>query len=267
MSEGAGQVIIVTGASAGIGTALCLVLAPRRPRLVLAARDHQRLAEVARDCEALGAECLVVPTDVAQPEACRTLVEAAQARFGRIDVLVNNAGMSMWSRFDEIADLSLFETLMGVNYLGCVYTTYYALPELKKSQGRIVVVASLAGLTGVPTRSGYAASKHALFGFFDSLRIELLDSGVTVTIVAPDFVVSEIHKRSIGRDGRPLVDSPMQESRIMTTEDCAHMIVKAMDGRKRLVIGSLRGRVGRWARLVVPGLVDRIAMKAIRERR
>ena len=125
----------------------------------------------------------------------------------------------MMARFDEVHDLSVFESLMRVNYLGCVYLTHHALPHLKASRGQIVAMASLAGLTGVPTRTGYAASKHAVIGFYDSLRIELEGTGVDVTVIAPDFVVSEIHRRSIGPDGRPVGQSPMQESRIMTAED------------------------------------------------
>ena len=263
----AGKVVVVTGASAGIGRAVCRELAPQRPRLVLAARDEARLHAVAEECRARGAEALVAPTDVTVPEQCRTLVERTLARFQALDALVNNAGTSMWARFDEVRDLSVFEALMRVNYLGSVYPTYYALPELKRRRGQIVCVASLAGLTGVPTRTGYAASKHAMIGFFDSLRVELRGTGVSVTVVAPDFVVSEIHRRSLDADGEPLGQTPMQESKIMTTEACARMIVRAMSGRRRLVVGSLRGRVGRWARLVSPALIDRIAARAVRRGR
>jgi short-subunit dehydrogenase len=263
----AGKVVIVTGASTGIGRALCLELAPQRPRLVVAARDEARLHAVAEECRARGAEVIVAPTDVTVAEQCRTLVERAVAHFGGVDALVNNAGMSMWARFDEVQDLSVFEALMRVNYLSAVYLTHHALPELKRRRGQIVGVASLAGLTGVPTRTGYAASKHAMVGFFDSLRVELRGTGVAVTVVAPDFVVSEIHRRSLGPDGQPLGRTPMQESKIMTTEACARMIVRAMTGRRRLVVGSLRGRVGRWARLVSPGLIDRIAERAVRRGR
>jgi short-subunit dehydrogenase len=262
-----GKVVVVTGASAGIGRALCLALAPARPRLVLAARDEARLHAVAEECRGRGAEALVAPTDVTSQEQCRTLVERAVARFDALDVLVNNAGRSMWARFDELRDLAVFDELIRVNFLGCVYLTHAALPELKRRRGQIVAVASLAGLTGVPTRTAYAASKHALIGFFDSLRVELRSDGVDVTIVAPDFVVSEIHRRSLGPDGQPLGESPMQEDRIMGTEDCAAMIVRAMAGRKRLVIGSARGRLGRWVRLVAPGLIDRIAERAVRRGR
>jgi len=130
-----------------------------------------------------------------------------------------------------------------------------------------VAVASVAGLTGVPERSGYAASKHAMVGFFESLRIELTGSGVDVTIVAPDFVASEIHRRAVGPDGRPLGISPMQESHIMSAAECARLIVGAMRRRDRLLITSARGRLGRWARLIAPVVVDRVAARAIRERR
>jgi short-subunit dehydrogenase len=260
-----GKSVIITGASTGIGRALCLALAPQRPRLVLAARDAARLEETAAGCRALGAEALVVPTDVTSEAACAALVSRTVEAFGGVDVLVNNAGAGMLARFDELQDLSVYESLMKVNYLGCVYPTWHALPHLKKSRGQIVAVASLAGLTGVPTRTGYAASKHAVFGFFDSLRVELLGSGVDVTIVAPDFVVSEIHKRAIGPDGRPLGTSPMQESKIMTAEECARLMVAAMERRQRLLITSFRGRAGRFVRLLLPGFIDRIALKAVRE--
>jgi short-subunit dehydrogenase len=267
MATYTGKSIVVTGASSGIGRALCLALAPQRPRLVLAARDAARLEEVAAACRAAGAETLVVPTDVTSEDECRRLVERTVERFGGLDVLVNNAGIGMLARFDEVTDLSLYDRLMKVNYLGCIYPTFHALPHLKKSRGQIVVMASLAGLTGVPTRTGYAASKHAVFGFFDSLRIELFGTGVSVTMVAPYFVVSEIHRRATGPDGKPLGTSMMKEDEIMTAEECAALTVRGMERRQRLVITNWRGRFGRLIRIFAPGLVDRIALKAVREGR
>jgi short-subunit dehydrogenase len=263
----AGRTIIVTGASAGIGRALCLELAPQRPRLALAARDAARLEEVASACRERGAEALVVPTDVTSIEDCRRLVERTVEAFSGLDVLVNNAGLGMLARFDETHDLSAYERLMRVNYLGCVYPTYFALPHLKTSRGQIVAMASLAGLTGVPTRTAYAATKHAVFGFFDSLRIELEESGVSVTIVAPYFVLSEIHRRALGPDGHPLGRSPMQEDKIMTAEELARLTVRGMEKRRRLVLTTWRGRFGRLARIFAPRLVDRMALKAVREGR
>jgi short-subunit dehydrogenase len=173
----------------------------------------------------------------------------------------------MWARFDEISDISVYERLLTVNVLGSVRMTAAALPHLKAARGLLVAVASIAGLTGVPERTGYAASKHAMVGFFESLRIELRGSGVDVTIIAPDFVVSQIHRRAIGADGAPLGHTPMDEDRIMTAEECAALIAGAMRRRQRLLITSVRGRFARWARLVVPGLVDKLSARAIREHR
>ncbi|TKB51306.1 SDR family oxidoreductase [Ferrimonas sediminicola] len=257
------KVVILTGASEGIGRALAQALHGAGARLMLAARSSERLAQLAAE---LGEGVQWCGCDVADPAQCQALVERTQGAFGRIDILINNAGITMWSRFDQVDDLALYDTLMRVNYLGAVYLTHAALPALKASAGQVVAVASVAGLTGVPSRSGYAASKHAMVGFFDSLRIELKPDGVDVTVICPDFVVSQIHKRAIGPDGEPLGQSPMREAKIMTAERCAALCLKAIAGRRRLLITSLRGRLGRWLRLVAPGLVDRIADRAIRQR-
>lgn len=265
MSSLNGKVVILTGATQGIGRALALELAQKKPRLVLAARDAAQLEEAAAQVRARGAEVRVVPTDVGVQQDDERLVAKTLEAFGRIDVLVNNAGIGAMARFDETSDLSIYERVMRVNYFGCVYLTHAALPALKTSRGLIVTVASLAGLTGVPTRTAYAASKHAVFGFYDSLRIELRGTGVDVTMIAPDFVVTEIHRRALGSDGKPIGTTPMQESHIMTAEECARRIVRAMEKRQRLLVLSLRGKVGRFVRLVAPGLIDAIAVKAVRE--
>ena len=263
----AGKVVIVTGASQGIGKALCLELARQRPRLVLAARDAPALEAVAAECRAHGAETLVCPTDVADEASCRALVERAVARFGGLDVLVANAGVGMLARLDEVSDLSHYERLMHVNFLGSVYPTYHALAHLKRSRGQIVAVSSLAGLTGVPMRTAYAATKHAQIGFFDSLRVELHGTGVSVTIVAPHFVQSEIRRRSVGPAGQPVESSPVREGEVMSAEECARRIARAMERRQRMLVMTLKGRLGRWAKLVAPGLVDRMAAEAVRRGR
>jgi short-subunit dehydrogenase len=262
-----GKVAVVTGASQGIGRALALELASQRSRLVLAARDAEALGRVALECEARGAEALAVPTDVADEAACRALIAAGVARFGGLDVLVNNAGIGMLARFEEVTDLSLYERLMRVNYLGSVYPTWHALPHLRRSRGQVVAISSLAGLNGVPGRTAYAATKHAQVGFFDSLRIELRGSGVSVTVIAPYFVRSEIRRRSPGPDGRTVEASPVHEDEVMTAEECARLIVRAMAKRKRLLVMTLTGRLGRFLKLVAPGLVDRLAAAAVRKGR
>jgi len=267
MAAYAGKVVVVTGASQGIGKALALELAPQRPRLVLAARDAEALAAVVRDCEARGAEALAVRCDVGEEASCRALVLAAIQRFQAIDVLVNNAGIGMLARFEDVTDLSQYERLMRVNYLGSVYPTFHALPHLKRSRGQIVAVSSLAGLTGVPYRSAYCATKHAQMGFFDSLRIELAESGVSVTVIAPYFVQSEIRRRSPGPDGRTVAASPIREAEIMSAEECARRIVRAMEKRQRILVMTLKGKLGRWVGLALPGLVDRMALAAVRKGR
>lgn len=262
-----GSCIVITGASEGIGRALALSLAPERAQLVLAARNGERLATLADECRALGATAHTRVADVTDRAACEALVAFAVERCGRLDVLVCNAGRTMWSRFDALADLGIFEQLMRLNFHSNVWLTAAALPHLRRARGLIVAVASVAGLTGVPERTAYAASKHAVVGFYESLRIEIAADGVDVTIVAPDFVLSEIHERAVGPDGKPLGRNPLQVGRIMTAEECARRMHRAMARRDRLLVTSLRGRAGRALKLFAPRLIDRIALRAIRERR
>lgn len=264
---GPDHVALITGASAGIGEALARQLAERGTSLALAARGADDLERVAEACRAMGADVLTAPTDVAEEAQCRAFVDAAADRFGHVDALVNNAGISMWARFDEMDSLEPLARIMQVNYFGAVACTHAALPHLKASRGRIVNVASLTALTGVPTRTGYAASKHAMAGFFDSLRIELADTGVTVTTAFPGFVATGVRRHAFGADGAPLGESPIQESAVMTPETCARLILRAADRRDREVVMTARGKIGRWARLIAPRLVDRMAQRAITQGR
>ena len=194
---------------------------------------------------------------------CQAIVSGAIVAFGRLDTLVNNAGATMWARFEDIADMSILQRIMQVNYMGAVYCTHYALPHLRATRGRIVGISSLAGRTGVPTRTGYAASKHAMAGFFDSLRIELAGSGVSVTMIYPGFVSTGIRENATGPDGKAIGVSPVNEGDVMSAEVCARRIVTAIERREREVVMTARGKVGQWLKLIAPGLVDRIAKRAI----
>ncbi|RKH50664.1 SDR family oxidoreductase [Corallococcus llansteffanensis] len=260
-----GKSVIVTGASAGIGEALAVALAARGANVTLAARDARALERVQARCEAAGGKALAVPTDVGDPEACRLLVERAVAAFGGVDVLVNNAGVTMHARFEDVKDLGLFERLMRINYLGAVHCTFHALPYLKARKGLLVAISSLTGKTGVPTRTGYAASKHAMQGFFDSLRIELLGSGTDVLVVSPGFVATDIRAHALGAEGQPLGKSPRdEEGATMDLDTCVALILRGMERRQREVVMTLAGRVGQVLKLVAPGLLDRLAARAIR---
>jgi short-subunit dehydrogenase len=259
--------VVLTGASRGIGREMALQLADQGARLALSARDAEALEAVAEECRRRGARAVAIPADIGEEAQCAALVARAAAELGRIDTLINNAGISMWVRFDELRDLSVVERIMRVNYLGSVYCTWHALPHLKAARGRLVGVSSLTGKTGVPTRSAYAASKHAMAGFFDTLRIELAGSGVTVTMVYPDFVATEIRQRAFGADGQPLGASPVREGEVMTAETCARLILEAVAGRRRELVMTRRGKLGLWLKLLAPALVDRLARRAIEQGR
>ncbi|MBL1178308.1 SDR family oxidoreductase [Pantanalinema sp. GBBB05] len=259
------KTVILTGASVGIGQALAIALAQQGANLVLAARDQTALASVVVACTEAGGRAIAVPTDVTQPEACQQLIAQAIATFGQIDALVNNAGISMLTRFDQVTDLAIFEQVMRVNYLGAVYCTHYALPYLKASRGLLVAISSLCGKTAVPTRTGYVASKHAMQGFFDTLRIELRGSGVDVLVVSPGFVATDIRQRALGGNGLPLGQSPRDESQgNMSVAECVRQIVRAMERRQRDHAMTWKGRVIPWAKLLVPDLVDRMAANTVK---
>jgi short-subunit dehydrogenase len=256
--------VIITGASSGIGRELARQLADQGAWLALAARNTAALEEAAAECERRGGRALAVPTDVSDEAQCKALVERTVEAYGRVDTLVNNAGTSVLALFEELEDLAPLERIIRINYLGSAYCTYHALPHLKAARGRIVAVSSLAGKAGVPTRCGYAASKHALVGFFDTLRVELAGYGISVTVVYPGFVSTGMHERTPGPDGRLLgADHLIDYSRAMTTETCVRIIVRAMERRKREEIMTLRGKVGQWIKLIAPGMVDNIARRAV----
>lgn len=264
----AGQVVLLTGASSGIGAELARQFAADGALLALAARDADRLESVAAECRALGGEALVVPGDVGVESSCASMVARTVSHYGQINMLVNNAGLGSSGEFDRITDLSIFDTLMRVNYLGSVWCTAHALPYLKRTKGRIVAISSLTGLTGVPKRTAYAATKHAMAGFFDSLRIELDGTGVSVTVIYPGFVFSEINQRALSPDGTPFGDRGFvrRKGETMETDECGRLILAAVDRRDRDLVMTWRGKIGRLLKLISPKLVDHIARKAVASR-
>lgn len=257
------NIVVITGASLGIGKELALQFANQGAQLALAARNTDLLNAVAAECQTRDAKTLTVTTDVTDPAQCKNLVVQTVKEYGRIDTLVNNAGVGMWAMFDQVQDTTIFERVMRVNYLGSVYCTFYALPYLKQTRGRIVGISSLAGKTGVPARTAYAASKHAMSGFFDSLRPEIAQHGVSVTMAYPDFVATGGRFRNLGVDGKPVLDTPAYAANTMSTETCVRLILRGIAKRDREVYVSARGKLGQWAKLILPNLVDRIALRAI----
>jgi short-subunit dehydrogenase len=263
MQSFANKTVVLTGASEGIGAEIARQLAPEKPRLVLAARNEERLNEVAFRCRRAGAEILVVPTDVSESPQCERLIAQANERFGGIDVLVNNAGISMHARFDETTELGVFDKLMAVNFFGAMWCTHAALPALKRSRGLVVGMSSLAGRTGVPGRTAYCASKFALGGFFEALRIEMAQSGVDVTMLFPGVVATEIRRNGLDGSGRRAGKSALDESGAMSIERCAALAIAGMRARKREVFMTAQGRLGLKLKAFAPQVIDRMAIKAL----
>jgi short-subunit dehydrogenase len=261
------KVVVITGASEGIGAEMARRWAARdhdRLALVLAARRLDKLQVVAADCEAAGARVLVQRCDVGVQADCVELVAATLRAFGRIDILVNNAGISAQALFEEVEDLGWTERLMRINHWGSVWCTHAALAALKDTRGRIVAVSSLAGLVGVPGRTAYSASKFAMTGFFEALRVELARAGVSVTIAYPGVVATRIRHHGLNARGETAGRSGLDETGAMSVQTCARLIVDGAEARRRDIVMSAKGRIGRWVKLIAPGWVDRMALAALK---
>ena len=235
--------------------------------LVLAARDERKLGEVSDHCTKLGATVLVVRTDVAVEAECRQLIDAAVTHFGRLDALINNAGMSAQALFEDVkaTDLVWYERLMRINFWGSVWCTHAALPFLKQSRGSIVAVSSLAGLIGVPGRTAYSATKFAMTGFFEALRAELKSAGVSVTTAYPGVVATNIRHHGFNAAGVAAGSSGLKEDNAMQVETCAALILQGMDRREREVVMTSKGKLGRWLKLFAPAMVEAMALAALKD--
>lgn len=257
----AGKVAVITGGSSGIGLATARLLADRKAKLVIAARSVDRLVEAASEL-AKKTEVLPVRTDVQSEADCRNLIDKAVERFGRIDILVNNAGVSMRAMFRDLG-LSVIRRSMDVNFYGTVYCTKYALPYLLESKGTVVGVISVAGFKGLPGRTGYSASKFAVYGFLDALRVEHLYDGLHVMLFAPGFTASNIRKSAMTADGSPQGESPRDEGKMMTAEQCARHMLSGIRRRKRRMVLTLLGKITVFFNKFSPGFVDRVEWRVM----
>nr|WP_320119922.1 SDR family oxidoreductase [uncultured Marinifilum sp.] len=253
------KVVIITGASSGIGKALAFEFASRGSKIVLAARNTEKLNEVENELRAKGTEVLSVTTDVSIEEDCKTLMEKSIEKFGGIDILINNAGISMRALFADL-ELSVLKKLMDVNFWGTVYCTKYAMPFITKSKGSVVGVISIAGYIGLPARTGYSASKYAIRGFLDTLRVENLKTGVHVLVAAPGFTSSNVRNVALTADGSSQGETPREEDKMMSAEECARLITNAVVKRKReLIMTFVEGKFTVWLKKWFPSLLDKLA--------
>ena len=253
------KVAIITGASSGIGKALAFEFARRGAKVVIASRSFPKLEVIHNALVAMGADSLPVVVDVSSEADCRNLMTETIKRFGRIDILVNNAGISMRALFAD-CELDVLKHLMDVNFWGTVYCTKYALPYLLESKGSVVGVISIAGYIGLPGRTGYSASKFAVRGFLDTIRVENIHSGLHVLVVAPGFTASNIRNVALTADGSQQGESPRDESKMMPAETVAIKIAEAIEKRRRsltitFVEGKLTVFLGKW----FPRMLDRLS--------
>lgn len=251
------KVVIITGASSGIGLASARLLGSLGASVVMAARSYGKLLDLASSVNPDPAKVLCVKTDVTKEEDCRNLIAKTIEKFGRIDILVNNAGISMRAMFKDL-DLSVLHSLMDVNFWGTVQCTKFALPYLLESKGQVVGVISIAGFSALPARTGYSASKYAIRGFLDTIRIEHLKDGLNVLTFAPGYTDSNVRKAALTADGTPQGETPLKEDKLMSAEECAACLARSLAKRKSQVILTGLGKASVLTHNLFPRLMDKL---------
>jgi NAD(P)-dependent dehydrogenase (short-subunit alcohol dehydrogenase family) len=249
------KVVIVTGASSGIGAAVAREFSRHGSKLVLAARSEEKLSDIVKEIRAGNGEAIFVKTDVTVDADCRNLINKTIEKFGAIDILVNNAGLSMRAGFIDV-ELEVLHRLMDVNFWGTVYCTKYALPYIIKRKGSLVGVSSVAGFHGLPGRTGYSASKFAIHGLLETIRIENLKKGLHVMIIAPGFTTTDIRRHALLADGSEQGESPRDEHKLMPPEYVAKWVLKGIKKKKRNKLLTWDGRLTALFQRIIPGFVD-----------
>jgi len=259
--------IIITGASSGLGASLAAEISQYKPNLILFSRNIEKLNHTAQLCIEKGANAFTFQGDVTRPEDCRRLAEESVRNLGSVDYLVLNAGVSMWSEFEEVKDQSIFLKLIETNYLGAVYIINSFLPYLVKNRGLITAVSSIQGKIPVPFHSGYVASKHALTGFLNTLRMELKPHGVDVLLVMPHWLRgTNLRKNAFDKNGNKIGESGRGHSKeSVSLEECSRKIIKGMLNRKREVIIPGKLRVLTWLNLLFPSLAENIITGKVKD--
>lgn len=258
------HVVIITGASSGIGEAAAHAFAAKGCKLVLAARSLDALqTQVKPTCERLGSTQVVcVPCDVSQANDCKKLIDTTIEHFGQIDVIINNAGISMRALFADV-ELDVLKKVMDVNFWGTVYCTKYAMPHLLKSKGSVLGVSSVAGFKGLPARTGYSASKFAMQGFMESLRIENMKTGLHVGVISPGYTGSNIRNAALNKDGNTQQETPLDESKLMTAAEVANHIVQMVENKTPFKVLTTQGKLTYWLNKFFPSWVSKQVYKVV----
>jgi short-subunit dehydrogenase len=256
------KVTVITGASSGIGKAMAIDLAQRGSIVVLGARREKQLEEIVDIIKEKGGEAALCIVDVTQDDLCKKLIETTITKYGRIDILVCNAGISMRANFNDV-NIDVLHRLMDVNFWGTVYCVKHALPYLIKSKGSIVGISSIAGIHGLPGRTGYSASKFALTGFLETVRIENLKNKLHVMIAIPGFTASNIRYMALTADGSPQGDTPRNESKMMSAESVAKYIVYGIKRKKHYLLLDTEGMAIYFVKKITTSLLDKFFYMAM----
>jgi len=256
------KVVVITGGSSGIGKALAEVFGKQGAKIVITGRDLKALEATAAQLKNQGIIVLSIQADVSKELDNKVMVERIINHFGHIDILLNNAGISMRALFNEL-DMKVIRKVMDINFFGAVYATKYCLPYIEQRKGSIVGISSIAGYRGLPARTGYSASKFALQGFLESLRTELLYSGVHVLTACPGFTASAIRQRALAKDGSSQGESPRDEQKMMSAEECATRIYRAVVKRQAILTLTTQGKLTVFLNKWFPVFMDKMVFNAM----
>jgi short-subunit dehydrogenase len=258
------KVVIITGGNSGIGKALAFEFGSRGAKIVITGRNQQTLQDTENELKVKNVEVLSIRADVTQIADNQRMVAETLKYFGKIDVLINNAGISMRAFFEEV-DIAVIRQLMDINFFGAIYATKCCLPYIIKQKGSVIGISSIAGYRGLPARVGYSASKFALQGFLESLRAEMLEKGVHVLTASPYYTTSNIRFRSLTKDGSIQNESPRDEKDMMSAEECARQIYKATVKRKKILILTFMGKLTVFLNKFFPSLMDKMVVNFIKK--
>ncbi|MEJ2005552.1 MAG: SDR family oxidoreductase [Cyclobacteriaceae bacterium] len=256
------KVVIIPGGSSGIGKALAEEFGTKGSMILITGRKEEALLKALEDLRSKNIRAEAIVSDVSKEEDNQKMADYALEKFGKIDVLINNAGISMRAMFEDV-DLDVVKKVMDINFFGVLYATKYCLPHIVEQKGSVVGISSIAGFRGLPGRTGYSSSKFALQGFLEVLRTEMLYKGVHVLTACPGFTASNIRKRSLTADGSEQGESPRKEEKMMTAEECAHHIYRATVKRKKYLILTLQGKMTVFLNKWFPGFMDKMVYKVM----
>lgn len=256
------KVVVITGGSSGIGKALAQKFGSMGSKILITGRKKEALDEVVKALQSEGIDISGFQSDVSKEQDNISMAEEAIRLYGRIDILINNAGITMRALFEDV-DLDVVKKVMDINFYGVLYATKACLPSILENKGSVIGISSIAGYRGLPGRTGYSSSKFALQGFLEVLRTEMLKKGVHVLTACPGFTTSNIRNAALTADGSQQKESPRDENKMMSAEECAEHIYRATIKRKKHLVLTTQGKFTVFMNKWFPGWMDKMVYKVM----